>query len=763
MSIGKLLGFFLILVGPASIKAQVQNPLKNFYLLGVAVDSVTSKRIDGASVALYNQEGKTVKRDITRSEGFFKIPVQPGQLSRLEIIHLNFKKKTILLNLSGNPDSLDLGYIFLSPAVNELKEVSISAKKTIVNYGLNKISYEVALDSSNKGASALDMIQKVPLVEVANNQLLASGKSNVKLFLDGKEIGSSSSYYAFLKSLPASSFSKVEVNTSPEIRYQQEGVSTIINLSSDKKIPKGIFAGVNTSLSSRLGYSYGGFSMARLNNLYVVATLNRDVFGKPVESETTQEFYGNDNSILSSLLTYSKVKNSSLLTDINATYNINSKSSVRLALNHFSVASYNEFSLKNNEPYGNLNLKNVQAFYNLETDYELVGKNKNVFSLALKLMHDNQEQNVFSGNGESKSNSLGNEYTAQADYIIPLENWKFDFGTKLLHRKINRWGIVPVDGYFQDIFRIYSSASYNITKRQKISLGVISDAARFESNTKQNYYNLLFQGNYSFMAGKNTNISLSFDEQVKRPGLKYVAPSVLLALPENLFAGNQDLAPELIYSYKIMLNGILLKKPASISFYLTQIPRSITEVKEISNTRILTTYLNNANFYQFGTSVFFSYPLTKKLSIKLNGDIGFQKWSGETEAFSNSGLSYKIFSTINYNNVLGFNTQLRFFNYSKVYTLQGNYGAYYDSQLSVSKTLFKERVACKATLYQPFLVAQEVKSIFKSPSTSYLSTNLTPVRYFNLSVNYELGNVSKAMSTRSQKGKRAENDDIKIP
>ena len=127
--------------------------------------------------------------------------------------------------------------------------------KPLIKRDLDGITYDVSADPETPVLSALDMMRKVPLLSVdASDNIKLKGKSNYKIFINGKESALMAKNPSdVLRSMPATNIERIEVITTPPAKYDAEGLAGIINIITKKKMDEGYNIGVNGRLNTVWG------------------------------------------------------------------------------------------------------------------------------------------------------------------------------------------------------------------------------------------------------------------------------------------------------------------------------------------------------------------------------------------------------------------------------------------------------------------------------------------------------------------------------
>ena len=133
------------------------------------------------------------------------------------------------------------------------------AEKSEMQFDLDKRTFNIGKDLSNRGGSAEEILDAIPSINVdVEGNVSLRGSENVRILVDGKPsgligIGDTDG----LKSLPAGMIEKVEIVTNASARYEASGTSGIINIVLKKDRKKGINGSVDLSGGYPLNYGAG--------------------------------------------------------------------------------------------------------------------------------------------------------------------------------------------------------------------------------------------------------------------------------------------------------------------------------------------------------------------------------------------------------------------------------------------------------------------------------------------------------------------------
>ena len=104
----------------------------------------------------------------------------------MEISFIGFEKKTIQPTLGQN-GIVDLGTIEITEDAQQLEEVVVEGEVSQTVFQLDKRVFNVGKDLSSTGASALDVLNNVPSVNVnIEGQISLRGSEGVQVLIYGK-------------------------------------------------------------------------------------------------------------------------------------------------------------------------------------------------------------------------------------------------------------------------------------------------------------------------------------------------------------------------------------------------------------------------------------------------------------------------------------------------------------------------------------------------------------------------------------------------
>ncbi|HEY1113266.1 MAG TPA: TonB-dependent receptor, partial [Chitinophagaceae bacterium] len=314
----------LLLSSLTAFAAQAQQ------ITGTASDA-DGAPVKGATVSLL-KDSTVVKLAVTKESGAYAFAGIGEGTYRVSVSHISFAPALSAPFTVATAD-VQVPALQLPKASGDLKGVTVTARKPIVEVKADKTILNVEGTINAAGSDALDLLRKSPGVLVDKDENLSlSGKNGVQVYIDGRPSPLSGQDLAtYLKTLQSSQIESIEIITNPSARYEAAGNAGIINI----RLKKNKAFGTNGSVTA--GYNIGtygkynaGFSLNHRNkniNLYGNYNFNDS------KNKIEQAIY---RSVLDSLFDQNSdmtFSNSSHNFKAGADYTINKKSSIGALIN----------------------------------------------------------------------------------------------------------------------------------------------------------------------------------------------------------------------------------------------------------------------------------------------------------------------------------------------------------------------------------------------------------------------------------------------
>ena len=706
---------------------------------GVLMDETLGEAEPFATIRVF-KAGKTEKpvaMFLTKEDGQFSQEVK-GK-GKFDIVFSSIGKEDLKMTITlGQENPLDLGTLYIKENATMLKGVEIVAQKPLVKMEVDKMSYNVAEDEDSKSNTVLDMLRKVPMVTVdGQDNITVNGSSSFKVYVDGMpNVMFSSNPSMVFKSMPATAVKSIEVVTNPGAKYDAEGAAGILNIVMNKQDPQAAQSlnGYNGTVRASAGNKQLGGSVF-INGQQGKLSYSANVmtsYNKPGNTTTETEQI-QDNGATQLLTSDNDLKTPFTMGSLSLGYQIDSMSTLNLTaqVNAMNIKTTGT-SLTTLSGYGNdysygstTDMKNARTSFSGSLDYQRFFNKEHTQSLALtyQLNYSPAKTEMTNNFGtasnlidltdrysESKNNTTN--HTFQLDYTMPLgTNQTLSLGGKLqLHdatadSKYYLKGIYdPTTStdyeYKNSILAGYGEYAGNFNK-----LGVKA-GLRYEytwqdveyhlgngDDFKKNYGNLVPTASLQYTLSQGSNLGLTYNMRISRPGISYLNPYVDKTNPIALTYGNPELDVEKNHNISLVYNMFTPKLMVNLNLHHNFVDNAISQYSFYDSNNLLnTTYGNVVQRHQTGLSGYVNYLLTKDTRLFFNGGLNYTDLRSDALAQQNSGWTFN--AMVGLQQTLPWDLKLSAFaiTSTKNYTLQGWSGGFNILTATLSKSLLKDKL-----------------------------------------------------------------------
>ncbi len=230
-----------------SLVSQAQ--VKDGKISGMVVDG-NVKTIESATITLLrSKDSSVVKLSVANKAGKYEFEaVTEGKYIVSITASGHSKGFSEIFEISAAKSDVIVKTIELIPVAKALSEVTLTAKKPLIEQKLDRMVVNVEASVTNVGASAMEVLEKSPGVSVdKDGNISLKGKQGVQVYIDGRPSYLGGNDLAnLLRNMNASQLEQIEIMTNPPAKYDVAGNSGIINI----KTKKTKQFGYNGSLSS---------------------------------------------------------------------------------------------------------------------------------------------------------------------------------------------------------------------------------------------------------------------------------------------------------------------------------------------------------------------------------------------------------------------------------------------------------------------------------------------------------------------------------
>ena len=229
---------------------------------GKIVDAETKRPIEFATITFRGLSSDFFNGANTDEKGAFEINDLPTDTFLLKVTFTGYDDFEDEIFIDG---TIELKPIFLRQSAQVLQEVAVTGMRSQMRFELDKKVFEVASSVLADGASASDILQDIPSIEVSTDGSISlRGSESVTIWINGKPSGlNADNQSQILEQLPANTIQRIEVITNPSSRYSPEGTAGIINIVLKENTKAGYYGSVQAG--ANYNSRFGGNLSANIN------------------------------------------------------------------------------------------------------------------------------------------------------------------------------------------------------------------------------------------------------------------------------------------------------------------------------------------------------------------------------------------------------------------------------------------------------------------------------------------------------------------
>jgi hypothetical protein len=557
-------------------------------IMGSVIDE-NAVAIQYASVYIKKvADSVTLQMSITDADGKFVIKDIPFGKYFIEVQYIGYSKhRSSSFELSEIQPLFRMSKFKLFNKSTTLQTVEIKAQKEMLQSNLDKRVFNVESSIIADGATAVEVLQDIPSLDVdLDGNVTLRGSENVTVLIDGRPSNLT------LDQIPASQIESIEVISNPSARLEPDGMAGIVNVVLKKKKESG-FNGLmslggsmtlfqnklffdNYNANLNLNYSYNKinvffnynyrswahhsagsldrYSWFGSDSTHLLQKNEQDMSGGSHDLRGGLDWFINKKNTLSFSLGYNRnvFKSNSFTYSNNAnyidqldipyqTYDQNGVSQ-RVGDNISATIFYKKlFNTKGRELTTDL--------YFSQMDRKSTNNYVQQFSVPDSTLDYLQETNTI---------ELNRNGAAQIDFVTPVGNGgRIETGYKFSYRSVGQ-DYSLFDGYGEGtlqqdssqsnnfIFSEYINAAYFIYsntfwEKFKVQVGVRAELANTSSDLKSadtvyfnNYFNLFPTVHLRYDFNAHHSLQLSYSRRVSRPSIHQLNPFIDISDKLNL-------------------------------------------------------------------------------------------------------------------------------------------------------------------------------------------------------------------------------------
>jgi hypothetical protein len=645
---------------------------------GKTIDD-SGRPVDGATVSLCRiTDSVSIKYELAAADGSFNLEVNKEGGYRILISAVGkLPYKSDKIEVDARHLLIQLPVITLHTDTKALQEVTITSKKAFLEHKIDRTVVNVDALISNAGTTALEVLEKSPGVNIGQGGAISfHGKTGVAIYIDDKPTYlSGADLENYLRSMPSSMLSQIELMTNPPAKYDAAGTAGIINIKTKKNKVKGFNLGFSLSLrqsryattNNSMDFNYrkskvnvfGSFAYT-LSNSFNDIDINRQYFynGGQASGAFSQNSYirrkanGYNAKLGMDLYASEKTTVGVLLNGIIRTPQSNNNSVGQL----YNAAGQPDSSVisQNNEQG---KFKNGSANVNYKHTFKKDGPEITANLDYLAFATDNNQlflnQNYNAAGALSANEQLNGSlpaqihiYAAKADYSAPIAGgWKLESGAKSSYTNtdnqanyFNTLGGKAIADYDKTNHFLYketiNAAYLNLNKdfkRLSIQAGVrlentdsrghqLGNAQKPDSAFNRNYTSIFptLYLLYKLDTLGDHQLKLSYGRRIERPYYQDLNPFISPLDKYTLYIGNPYLLPSYSGSYEL---AYIYKDRITVTLNYIDIRDRVTETIEIRKGYYYDRPGNIGSTKLYDLNIDAGFEPTTWLSLQFSGDV----------------------------------------------------------------------------------------------------------------------------------------------
>ncbi len=225
----------------------------NAQLQGKVADA-DGKPLSGVTISLL-KDSAVIKLAVTKETGAYSFSGIKEGTYRVSASHVGFTP-SVSAPFNVSVSEVNIPEIRLVRMQSNLQDVTVTAKKPLVEMKADKTILNVEGTINATGSDALELLRKAPGVSVdKDDNLSVAGKNGVQVYIDGRPSPLSGSDLAtYLKTIQSAQIESIEIITNPSAKYEAAGNAGIINIRFKKNKALG------TNGSANAGWNIGTYA-----------------------------------------------------------------------------------------------------------------------------------------------------------------------------------------------------------------------------------------------------------------------------------------------------------------------------------------------------------------------------------------------------------------------------------------------------------------------------------------------------------------------
>lgn len=776
------------------VSANAFGQAKNGVIRGKVVEEIGGLPIPYAVISITDASADIPFQTLQTDEfGGFRIEALKPQTYKVKVTYVGFANLILSdISITKTHAEYNLGLLKLTAIQSNLSEVIITADKPLIENDGDIIVYNVGNSIYAEGASAVDILKDVPLVEIdIDGKPSISGMRSTRIFINGRPSDyMTANITDLLNVLPSDAVEKIEVMTNPPAKYAADGEGIInIVLRKDYKVGFNGSAGIGFNTIGNKDFNTGASYRGKNFAINGGGTLRHNVgkssnknYRTNFTADTTYYYNQFSNSLSNSDGVNAKL---GFDWDIDKKKKHNLKTNFSFSKNDGNSETFNNFYYINQE----LIEKRLRRQQNTAN----TGANTFVGNIDYALRLDTSGQKIdvhFTANHSANNGARIYDYiyvfpqnlspylqhnlndvnnngvNFNIDYEKPFFNKRdrLEVGFALNVRENDNNQAVQTYNFRTNTFVDNARLSSNFNYNEKIYAAYASYTYKTKQWTakaalRSEYTNvdfdLLSQQKFSVnpylstfpslsinrRVKKNMNFGLSYGLRVNRPRENTLNPQINNADTLNISFGNPNLTPS--YTHQLGFNMGFYGASWSFTPRITY-SRAVKVIERFRT--VLASGISQTTFDNVGSNYYLSYIIVgnykpnKKMSINGNFTLIESSYSSTlNQALNRSGYSVRarLGSSMQLAAKTTFEGSL---NYADNLVAQGRNRSSINSSFGLKQNFLKNKLSARVSTTDPF---RAKKSYAFNEGTNFYAESFSENKTNNVNFNltYRFSNV----------------------
>ena len=602
--------------------------------------------------------------------------------------------------LTSTQQNVQLPALVLTPLSKNLADVTVTARKPLVEQQIDRTIVNVDASITNIGTSALEVLEKSPGVTVdRDGNISLKGKSGVMIMVDGRptQLGGAD-LVNLLRGMSSNQLDQIEIMTNPPARYDASGTSGVINLKTKKIIRAGFNGSANltytqgaypkTAEAFNFNFREGKVNLfTNLSHNYMrrffVLNLDRNIYNETTNSlerifnqEVNRNIEGNAFNGKFGIDFFATPA-----TTLGAVVNVNKRNLSTInpnVTNIFNAAKIFE-SVTNARVENSGDWESISTNLNFRRSLDKKGRE---LTSDFDYVNYASETGVFMVNAYWDANGdplrkadtiTGNlpqqisVYSGRIDYLHPLKkDSRFEAGIKssmvrtgnnavydsiqngTIIRDLNRSNHFI---YEENINAAYANFNTPLSKKINAQLGLrlentVADGRQVTTgeNFHRSYTQLFPTAYFQYKANEKNNIGLSFGRRITRPNYQSLNPFIQFLDRYTFSQGNPDLKPSISNNVELSHTW---KNQVTTTLNYSQVTDMIDQIIQQKGLEAYNQPANVASLKQFGVAVNANTPVNKWWLSSINLNLFHDNFNGvvNNTPIAISGTTFYVITT----------------------------------------------------------------------------------------------------------------------